>query len=160
MQIRCTPLELPIEWGRYTSQAQEVVVVALNAGDLLQPSWYEAVFDLEVFNYSWGTRREVHAIVSEAEGLQTIPLAQWVTTIKPSLRGNAKGVLYYDTCGKWCRLQALLDERFEVGPPCLCDPLECLHPQTEPISGDLRPAGRIFCIWGRTSEGRGAQRKH
>lgn len=120
MQLRCKPLEPPIEWGRYTSQAQEVIVVSLNAGDLLQPSWYEAVFDLEVFDSSWGTRREVHAFVSEADGLQTLPLAQWVTTVKPSLRGNAKGVLYYDGCGKWCRLQALLDERVQVGHHTFC----------------------------------------
>ena len=67
MQLRCKPLEPPIGWGRYTSQAQEVIVVTLNAGDLLQPSWYEAVFDLEVFD-TWGTRREVHAIANNCFG--------------------------------------------------------------------------------------------
>ena len=115
MQLRCTPLEPPIEWGRFTHQTQDVIVVAVNAGDLLEPCWCEATFDLEIFNRSWGTRKEVHVFDSEAEEFQTQTLAQWVTSRKPSLRGNTRGVLYYDSCGDWRRLQALLDERIQVG---------------------------------------------
>ena len=114
MQLKCTPLVPPSEWGRYSGQAQEVIIVALNAGDLAQPCWFEAVFDLELFCSSWGTRKDVHIFDSEAEEFETQPLAQWVTSVKPSLRGNIRGVLYYNTCGRWCRLQALLDEQVQV----------------------------------------------
>ena len=41
-------------------------------------------------------------------------LAQWVTLVKSSLRGSTRGVLYHNSCGKWCRLQALLDDLAEV----------------------------------------------
>ena len=115
MHLRCTPLVPPAEWGRYSGQAQDVIIVALNAGDLLQPCRCEAAFDLELFSTSFGTRKDVHTFNAEAEDFETQALAQWVTIVKPSLRGNTRGVLYYDDCGKWCRLQALLDEQIEVG---------------------------------------------
>lgn len=112
--LRATPLEIPEVWGQYDPvNIQDVLLVFVNAGLISKAFWQCAAFDFEVFRSTRGVSRLVHTQTGEGN-FETHLLSTWVTTCKPGLRGNTKGVLYYDKEKGWQRLHVLLDELQEV----------------------------------------------
>lgn len=116
MPLYCTPFELPQGWAQFDhdhSTEKGIVQVFLNAGSTVVPDCRSAVFDLEEFIKSEGNKRLVYIKDDENE-LQRVPLLQWVNSQKPQLRGNTRGVLYYDKKNGWVRLNEQLLSLKEV----------------------------------------------
>ena len=114
MQLRATPLDAPDLWGQFNSESrQDVLLIFLNAGTVARADWQCAAFDLEAFRSTQGVSRLVHTISSEG-GFETTTLASWITSCKSGLRGNSRGVIYFDQAKEWQRLHILLDELVEV----------------------------------------------
>lgn len=106
----------PRDWAQfdpYQSNSSGIPQVFLNAGNAVVPDWRSAIFDLEQFIKNKGNTRLVHIKDHENE-LQRVPLLQWVKSEKPQLRGNTRGVLYYDKDDGWNRLNDLLPALKEV----------------------------------------------
>lgn len=117
MPLYCTPFEPPPDWAQfdpYKSNSSGILQVFLNAGNAVVLDWRSAIFDLEQFIKYKGNTRLVHIKDHENE-LQRVPLLQWVKSEKPQLRGNTRGVLYYDKDDGWNRLNDLLPALKEVG---------------------------------------------
>ena len=115
--LRATPLQTPELWGQYDRvNLQDVLLVFVNGGVISKAIWHCAAFDCEVFRSTRGTSRLVHTTTSEGN-FDTLQLSTWVTDCKPGLRGNTKGVLYYDKEKGWQRLHILLSELQEVITP-------------------------------------------
>lgn len=116
MPFRCFPSDPPDDWAQlHAEDRQDVVIIYINAGDFWSPHWLSAVFDLEVFRKSRGHEKVVH--VAEADGFHSFSLAAWVSDCKPTLRGNARGAIYYDRATGWQRLLVLLERIVQVHIP-------------------------------------------
>lgn len=96
MPLHCTPFALPQEWGQFHHEGDnQLLIIYVNAGTSVDPDWRSAVFDLEEFIKSSGRKRIVQYYDADLQ-LQTTSIPQWVNLQKAGLRGNTRGVLYYD----------------------------------------------------------------
>ena len=123
MPLLCTPSDSPELWVQYDPQA-EVIQIYLNAESLPYKDWRSAVFDIDIYRGSFGARRIVYAHDDSGELCQDT-LASWVTAVKPAVRGNLRGILYFCKERGWQRLHTLLASIAEVHghenwTPCSC----------------------------------------
>ena len=112
MPLLCTPSDSPELWLQYDPEA-EVIQIYLNAENLPYQDWRSAVFELDVYRRTFGAKRSVYAYDDSGELCQDT-LASWVTAVKPAVRGNPRGILYFCKEKGWQRLHTLLASITEV----------------------------------------------
>ena len=112
MPLFCTPCDPPEDWLQYDCQAEDIQVY-INSQNLPYQEWCSAVFDLNGFQRSFGAKKVVYRHDTSGK-LSADTLASWVTTLKPAVRGNLRGVLFYYKNKGWQRLQTLLTSLAEV----------------------------------------------
>ena len=116
----CTPFSIPEEWGQFDVDGDGVFLsIFVNAGNSVEPDWREGVFDLELFTESKGCKKAVEYHDAPSH-LASATLPQWVKSQNPNLRGNQRGVLYYDKSDGWSRLADLLPLLIEVRFITMC----------------------------------------
>ncbi len=112
MRGLCTPAEVPEEWLQFDSGV-EGIQIFLNSHNLPRQDWCTAVFHVKKYKDSYGAKKSVLAHDSNGE-LYEDTLASWISIVKPAVRGNVRGVLFYCKKNGWQRLQTLLRSIAEV----------------------------------------------